>query len=210
MNKPFWWNDSNSNEKYRFKKTGMEPLRFQVRQCCFCGLEFSPRSSKAKTCGKECARKNEVKQQNRRSAEWAKANPEKVKKASVRYALNRIKHSPIARLVHYSRNLIRDSLKRQSVSKNTRSHELLGISGKQFMEHLLNHECSNADFTAENYGSVWSVDHIKPLAAFDLADMAEQKKAFHFTNCQPMRMDENRSKNSFYNGKRYYHTAGAS
>lgn len=37
----------------------------------------------------------------------------------------------------------------------------------------------------DNYGK-WHIDHIKPLAAFDLSDEAQAKKALHHSNLQPL------------------------
>ena len=51
--------------------------------------------------------------------------------------------------------------------------------------------------TWNNYGyKGWHIDHIIPLSAFDLADREQFLKACHFTNLQPLRAEENFSKNN--------------
>lgn len=37
----------------------------------------------------------------------------------------------------------------------------------------------------------WHIDHIIPIASFDLTDIKQQKKAFHYTNLQPLWRKEN-------------------
>ena len=38
----------------------------------------------------------------------------------------------------------------------------------------------------DNYGKAWHVDHIRPLASFDLTNPEEYKRASHFSNLRPM------------------------
>jgi hypothetical protein len=51
----------------------------------------------------------------------------------------------------------------------------------------------------ENYG-IWHIDHVIPLASFDLTDPEQLVKACHYTNLQPMWGSENSSKRDRYCG----------
>lgn len=51
--------------------------------------------------------------------------------------------------------------------------------------------------TWESYGNLpgkWNIDHVKPLASFDLSDPEECARACHYTNLQPMWALENSAK----------------
>jgi hypothetical protein len=48
--------------------------------------------------------------------------------------------------------------------------------------------------TWENHGTVWHLDHIKPLSKFDLTKRKQLREAVHFTNIQPLLIDDHRIK----------------
>ena len=51
--------------------------------------------------------------------------------------------------------------------------------------------------TWENYGRMgWHMDHIIPLANFDLTDRQQFLEACHYTNLQPLWWQENLMKSS--------------
>jgi hypothetical protein len=82
----------------------------------------------------------------------------------------------------------------------------LGCSLDKLKQHLEN--MFDEDMTWENYGRRgWHVDHIKPLAAFNLTNESELAQACHYTNLQPLWAEENLQKNSYYRGIRYVRTS---
>ena len=85
------------------------------------------------------------------------------------------------RLLHGLRNRIRNALK--GGAKSAHTVELLGNTIEGAKAHLESH--FQPGMTWDNYGA-WHVDHIKPCAAFDLTDPAQQRACFHFTNLQPL------------------------
>lgn len=74
--------------------------------------------------------------------------------------------------------------------KSDATLKLVGCSLDGLRAHL---ESKFKDgMTWGNYGRYgWHIDHIKPCASFDLSDIEQQKKCFHFTNLQPLWWYEN-------------------
>lgn len=79
--------------------------------------------------------------------------------------------------------------------KSLHTEELIGCSMEYLRQHL------EGQFTEgmawDNYGkSGWHVDHIIPLSYFDLMDPEQQKRAWHYTNLQPLWAVDNLKKNN--------------
>lgn len=93
------------------------------------------------------------------------------------------------------RTLIRNSLRRVSLRKDTKTATLLGCSTAMFKAHL--EQRFDAGMSWSNYGNgtgKWSIDHIRPLASFDLSARKNQLVAFNYLNCQPLWSLENSRK----------------
>lgn len=54
------------------------------------------------------------------------------------------------------------------------------------------------EYTWDNYGVVWEIDHIRPLKVFDLTNPDHVRLACNFANLRPMAISENRAKNDSY------------
>lgn len=70
----------------------------------------------------------------------------------------------------------------------------LGCSVEQLRIHL---ECQfDSKMTWDNYGRYWTIDHIKPLASFDLTDRAQFLEANNWSNLRPLERIQNIKKGS--------------
>ena len=72
----------------------------------------------------------------------------------------------------------------------------LGCSIEELREHL--ESKFKPGMSWDNHGQ-WHIDHIKPCYLFDLTNIEEQKKCFHYTNLQPLWEPDNLKKHIKYN-----------
>jgi len=104
---------------------------------------------------------------------------------------NTNKRSVTKRLVCSLRHRIADALKVNTKSKRT--IELLGCSPETFRPHIA--QQFQPGMTFDNYGKDgWHIDHIIPVARFDLSKVEHQKLCFNYKNLQPLWAKENMSK----------------
>ena len=91
------------------------------------------------------------------------------------------------------RGRIRSVMKTKNAKKNSQVYDLLSCSLESFKKHMENQFSSGMSWS--NIGK-WHIDHIYPLSKFDLTKLEEQKKAFHYTNMQPLWAKDNLQKSS--------------
>jgi hypothetical protein len=116
------------------------------------------------------------------------------KKAEYRrqYVKNKLNTNPSFKISKNVRQRIYLSLKGL---KKYRTEKYIGISINELKIYLESKFKEGMNW--DNYGK-WHIDHIKPVASFDLTDIEEQKKCFHYSNLQPLWAIENLMKGAKY------------
>lgn len=103
-----------------------------------------------------------------------------------------MENDPLFRLGTQMRIRISNAIRRCKGSKKAAGlHALLGCSIGDFRAHLESRFQEGMGW--HNYGE-WQIDHIKPCASFNLTEPEEQRKCFHYTNCQPLWACDNQRK----------------
>lgn len=130
------------------------------------------------------------------NAEWKDRNKEHMRSYRKKRHAKNMQNNPQYRASRIVRGRINSALKHGS--KTGYSLELLGCSITDFMRHL--ESLFQPEMSWENHGVQkkgelkWQIDHIRPIASFDLTDPEQQKTCFHWSNCQPLWAVDNRNK----------------
>ena len=77
--------------------------------------------------------------------------------------------------------------------KSMNTIKYLGISSKEYLFWILHND---KNYTLENRGNIWHIDHVIPLSRFDLDNEQEQLVAFNWRNTMPLDAKENLKKNN--------------
>ncbi len=89
----------------------------------------------------------------------------------------------IRRLTECMRTRVLTALKGTRKSKHTM--EYVGCTVEFLKEHLMR-LAKGTNFTWENRGKVWHIDHLRPLAMFDLNNEHDRLIAFNWSNMRPL------------------------
>ena len=122
---------------------------------------------------------------------YNKAHPEKRRKTHRTYIANTKMKDLNFKLDCSVRSRLGTALKDNAKSGSAVSD--LGCSIPELKEHIekqWQEGMSWDNWTLDG----WHIDHIKPLAAFDLTDTIQFKQAVHYTNLQPLWAEANLSK----------------
>ena len=93
------------------------------------------------------------------------------------------------------RSRLGKAIRAQRTSKTADTMSLVGCTIDELWDHLKKQ--FKPWMTVENHG-LWEIDHIIPCIKFKLLCPLQQVLCFHFTNLQPLKKEENRSKGSEY------------
>lgn len=122
---------------------------------------------------------------------------ESTKQKRYEYIRNRKEKDLKFHLKETTRARAHSLLKKVLKNKYCSTEDLYGCTSEFLAEHLRSQY--KPGMTDQNYGKEWHVDHIKPCSLFNLADEAEFKQCWHYTNLQPLWAHENLSKSNKYN-----------
>lgn len=132
--------------------------------------------------------------------EWAENNREKCREAARAWAKRNLAYQrmqyyknmrkPSFRIAKNLRARVRDTLKFRP--KSGKTLDLIGCNINFLRRYL--ETFFQPGMAWENYGKIWHIDHKLPCKSFNLADPAQQRLCFHWTNLQPLFAQENISK----------------
>lgn len=126
---------------------------------------------------------------------WRAKNPAKARAIQAAYYARHWDTNTNFRVGKICRNRILDALRNVGAIKRESTETLTGGLA-QLRRHLESQFQSG--WSWENHGVAWEIDHKKPCVLFDLTDPEQQRLCFHFSNCQPLSVFENRSKKDKY------------
>jgi hypothetical protein len=124
-----------------------------------------------------------------REAKYRKSPKKKEKDR--KYVQKRRKEDPQYAVASRVRGRIYIALKKQRATKREQTSKLVGCSFLFLKKHI---EGKFRDGMAWDKPNSFHIDHIRPLASFDLTDPEQLKVACHWTNLQPLYPLENLQK----------------
>jgi len=126
-----------------------------------------------------------------RSIQWRKDNPDRRRIQKAKEMKRRRAKDPGFRIICSIKAVMNSALKGNIRAGHT--IELLGCSIEDLRKYI--ERQFQPGMTWDNYGiHGWHIDHIIPLSYFDHGDLEQQKRAWHYTNLQPLWAKDNRNK----------------
>lgn len=169
-------------------------------QCKACKVEynrvrrksFGPSFYKeeyAKNGHKERERKKALRISNPEFAEMERSRSRAFRKANPKYNQNYLKQW---QKEHRVQTNLRRRFKRKLSASSPSLDKLVGIPYMEFRAYIS--ALFQEGMSWENYGEVWTIDHILPLS-FAKDDYDDTLALFHYSNSRPLFISENSSKN---------------
>jgi hypothetical protein len=97
------------------------------------------------------------------------------------------------KIKHTVRARFNSMIKNRGMVKNASVIDIVGCTMPDLISHL--ESLFKPGMSWDNYGlHGWHIDHVAPLASFDVSKEEELRKAWHYTNLQPLWAKDNLSK----------------
>jgi hypothetical protein len=158
-------------------------VRDGLARCCYC-KEIKPKSDvKIKQPGSPYGECRDCRSKKQKA--YNTANPEK-KQACNKRSYMAIRSNPAKLIKTRIRQRIQQAIRNIGVGVAVRSGKFryLGCTGEEAACYL--QQQFKGCMSWDNYGTAWHIDHVFPLASYDLSQEEERAKAFHYTNLQPL------------------------
>lgn len=147
--------------------------------------------------------KKNRKKSSAREKEWRRNNKDKVRDYNLKYVNKKRNNDLLFRIKLNVRTRMCGAVSKCNSKKAGRTLRLVGCSAEQLREWLESKFLPG--MTWENRGRHgWHIDHIVPLAKFDLSDPEQQAAAFHYTNLQPLWAKDNHRKSNKVPGQHLF------
>lgn len=146
----------------------------------------------------------ENRRQYRQNSDKFKATQEKFEKSEKRKQW-RLKYSQteMFKLKRTVRNNIYRMVKYGAIIEDAYFLDALGCTANGLKAHIESLWLEGMSW--ENYSHKgWHIDHIRPMAMFNLKDKDQFNECAHYTNLQPLWAKDNFTKNSIYDGKKRF------
>lgn len=116
--------------------------------------------------------------------DYVERNKSKVRERQRRHHAKKKKIDVSYSLLKILRSRVSSAIKRGGTKCN-KTMDLVGCTMPELITHLENGFKDGMSW--DNYGFYgWHVDHKIPCASFDMSDINEQRKCFHYSNLQPL------------------------
>lgn len=167
------------------KKYAENPDRFKTIV-----KEWASKNPESVREGSKRWRENNLEAKREANKKWAAANRDKVREATRKYEARRLREDEDFRMRRYLRTRQRQAL--AGIPKVCSAVRDLGCTIEELWVHL--ESKFQPGMTRENYGPVWVLDHIFPLAKVKKGCRIEFLASANWRNLQPLTPEQNNEK----------------
>jgi hypothetical protein len=172
------WRENNPEYMEKYNLENKDKIRKQQKQY------WKKNNNKIKLKRKKYNLKNKDKI-NKYQKNYSKENKDKIRKRINNYVRKRYSTDIEFRLHYLLRNRIYTAIRDYKFNKKDSSIEELGCSIEEYVLHLESQFTDKMNW--DNHGTYWEIDHIHPIS---------KGGSFHYTNTQPLTIEENRKKSN--------------